>query len=648
MDRPHHAHGAPPAADPALAGTCSSSELPGSPFTTVGATSTLGSGSDATIAVTGRLSRAEPVDADLSRPLSDGRDRYAEGELLGVGGMGEVRLHGDARIGRQVALKTLRSEVVSGNALARFVREARVQGQLEHPSIVPVYDLGVDPEGRPFFTMKRVRGPTLSDIIELLKSGDADAEVRFSRHKLLAAFARICLTVEYAHARGVVHRDLKPSNIMLGDFGEAYVLDWGVAKLAHDTDIDGQPAVTPTPTGAKVTLEGDVLGTPLYMAPEQLTGRQATVDARADVYALGAILFELLTLSPMRSPERFTELLAGGLRGWERPSTRTEGVPVELDELCASAVCPDRDARLRSAGLLAAGIERFLEGDRDEAARHAQAARLLEGAKAKLAATTAPDPMIRVDAMRDALKALALSPHDVEAQRLLLSLVVDGSGSLPEEAEREFEEADVRTREQGLRIGLMGYTAWMIMVPFALWVGVRDWTMPGALSALVLACIAVSALALKFWLRSRIIGIAIAVLTAAAVAGVSSWLGPFVVAPAAATGAAAYFVIHSTRRERPWLIAIWCLSALLPFGVELTGLVPPGYTFTSDGDLVLHARALRLPEGPTLVGLAYVSASYVLLLCIAVGRLRDKQRLAERSLFVQAWHLRKLFPRVGP
>src|SRR5688500_7293472 len=217
--------------------------------------------------------------SELGAPLANLAfgTRYEQEDLLGEGGMGAVRLYRDRQIGRRVAMKTLRAEHrVRPQSELRFVREARVQGQLEHPSIVPVHELGVDPSGASYFTMKRIRGVDLDTIVTGLAHGVSGLADRWSRRRLLTAFSQVCLTVDFAHQRGVLHRDLKPGNVMLGEFGEVYVLDWGLAKpFAANTIVDEasepvglNPATGPAGGASPQTKLGTVLGTPGYIAPE--------------------------------------------------------------------------------------------------------------------------------------------------------------------------------------------------------------------------------------------------------------------------------------------------------------------------------------------------------------------------------------------
>ncbi|MEO7091663.1 MAG: serine/threonine-protein kinase, partial [Polyangiales bacterium] len=221
--------------------------------------------------VTGPTRHVVPT---VNAPSVSPTARYAETALLGEGGMGKVVLAHDARIGREIALKELRADRDLGPAeRERFLREARVQGQLEHPSIVPVYDIDRRTDGTVFFTMRRVLGRTLHTVIEDLATGEPAAVARYTQRELLTAFATICLTIDYAHMRGVIHRDLKPANIMLGDFGEVYVLDWGLARLVDE--IEPEAAVA-----SRLSTPGMLMGTPQYMAPEQM--EDSTVGPSAD------------------------------------------------------------------------------------------------------------------------------------------------------------------------------------------------------------------------------------------------------------------------------------------------------------------------------------------------------------------------------
>jgi eukaryotic-like serine/threonine-protein kinase len=284
--------------------------------------------------------------------------RYEEGVTLGMGGMGHVVLARDARIGRNVAIKSLRTDRnLSPEDRQRFFREAQVQGQLEHPSIVPVYDIELRADGTTFFTMRRVVGRTLQDILD----GMRVRSERRTQRELLQGFATVCLTLEYAHSRGVIHRDLKPANIMFGDFGEVYVLDWGLARVIGSADSVDLPAAP------RISTPGAMMGTPLYMAPEQM--RDPEVGAAADVFSLGAILFELLTLERLRDPKAMFAPVDA------RASTRAPERPVapELESTCLRATADREAERFASARELHDAIARYLDGDREREQRLALA-----------------------------------------------------------------------------------------------------------------------------------------------------------------------------------------------------------------------------------------------------------------------------------
>src|SRR5687767_11130253 len=223
----------------------------------------------------------DPTVANTVGPESAGRSgeiatsvrsiAYELDSMLGKGGMGEVWAARDKQLEREVAIKRMRTTKPTKDELKRFLREAKIQARLDHPAIVPVYELGTDAEGFPFFTMKKLVGTTLADV---LSTGEA------TQQKLLRALVDVCLAIDLAHAKRIVHRDLKPSNIMLGDYGEVYVLDWGVARLL-DEEAESPSSDSSEPTSEHGTKTGQLLGTPGYMAPEQV--RAQSVGPAADV-----------------------------------------------------------------------------------------------------------------------------------------------------------------------------------------------------------------------------------------------------------------------------------------------------------------------------------------------------------------------------
>jgi serine/threonine protein kinase len=243
---------------------------------------------------------ASPVDADEGKPLTLDRpsvvealldpsrqapspERYRIEREIAVGGMGRVVLAHDKDLARPVAVKMMRRS--SPRARQRFVEEVQLAGMLQHPNIVPLHDVGLSADGTGWYTMRFVDGDTLADVIAKLAAGDPLMHARFTPARRMKLFFDVLDAVAYAHARGVVHRDLKPSNILVGQHGEAFVTDWGIAARVEDV------------TSGETT---GVVGTPQYMAPEQARGDAA--DVRADVYALSAILFELLTLNHYLHP----------------------------------------------------------------------------------------------------------------------------------------------------------------------------------------------------------------------------------------------------------------------------------------------------------------------------------------------------------
>ncbi len=275
----------------------------------------------------GRVSKLLGVTVATSCGLEDSRDsdvRYQLVRKLGQGGLGRVWLARDLNLNRFVALKEISHPSKATDAIVeRFIHEAEITGRLEHPGIVPVYHLGKDASGRTFYTMRFLGKRTLQDSIleyhERREEGDHDPMLL--RH-LLIAFVNVCHAMGHAHSRKVIHRDLKPENIVIDSFGQVIVIDWGLAKVLDESLVESLSESISTGDGAR-TSEGQVLGTPLYMAPEQAAGRLDEVDARTDIFGLGAILFAIVTgYAPHEQTQKSAVDSGVGARGMRSISRR--------------------------------------------------------------------------------------------------------------------------------------------------------------------------------------------------------------------------------------------------------------------------------------------------------------------------------------
>ncbi|MGE0431343.1 MAG: tetratricopeptide repeat protein, partial [Planctomycetota bacterium] len=293
--------------------------------------------------------------------------QYRLGDELGRGGMGEVRAAIDNELRRQVAIKLLRSPG-SANDATQFVEEAQITGQLEHPNIVPVHQLGVDASGRPWLAMKKIDGVDLRERIRHSPRGLLDAA---QLNDILEVFGKICDAIAFAHHRGVIHRDLKPANVMIGEWGEVLVVDWGLARpLASSTPSTVR---TDRRDGASdITLDGDVFGTPAYMPPEQASGRIDEVDERADIFALGAILYEMLTLHVPYEGRNARETLAKATRRDLVPPRQRapqRAIPREIHAIVMKAMAARPADRYATVGDLRADLAAWTTHTRGSAWR---------------------------------------------------------------------------------------------------------------------------------------------------------------------------------------------------------------------------------------------------------------------------------------
>ncbi len=278
--------------------------------------------------------------------------RYQLGPEIARGGMGRVVEATDTTLGRVVALKE--ALALDNDALRRFARETRITARLEHPSIVPVHDAGIGPNGSPYYVMRKIGGRPLEKFV-------AEGETIAARLALVPAMVAASHAIVHAHERGIVHRDIKPSNILVGDLGETIVIDWGLAKVIGEADDDVGGPVLVDPDDSLKTRAGIVYGTPGFMAPEQLRGRP--VDARCDVYALGATLYHLLSRKPPHHAPTADAMMKAAVNAPPTPiGELVAGVPPELSTIIDKALTHDPDDRYQNARELAEDLNRFVTG----------------------------------------------------------------------------------------------------------------------------------------------------------------------------------------------------------------------------------------------------------------------------------------------
>jgi serine/threonine protein kinase len=579
--------------------------------------------SDPTIPDTASADTQAPTDRFEQLPLR--LSGYELGDVIGRGGMGEVIAATDLRIERGVAVKRMRGQA-SPEAVARFLREAKIQAQLDHPAIVPVHELGADSEGRPFFTMKRLAGTTL--------------ERRLAAHTamqpMLRALVDVGFAIGLAHDRGIVHRDLKPSNIMLGDYNEVYVLDWGVArvlKTARTSALDIDSVATPG-----MTAEGALLGTPGYMAPEQMRGDD--VSPAADVYSLGAILFEILAGEPLHKPGQ-AAIASTLATPTDAPARRRadRDIPPELDELCKQALAEEPSQR-PTARELAQRLQQYLDGDRDLERRRANAEQELTIARDALASGEASKRRL---AAQSAARALAFDPTSRPAADLVARLMLEPPAEDPVELVASLAAEERRISAERSKRAIPAFLSIYVWLPVALSFHIDSW--PG-LIALFASC---TAMAVIVWLNSRSGRVPVPLLLAGNLAvalAFSRLAGPFVLLPMLVCGQMLALSTHAWVEERKWVLVAWSTLAIFtPLVLEYLGVLQSTYQFTG-ASIITHGTIVHAGEATAdQLSLLFGQAALAVVVALYAAAFSRTTRNAQRRAHRQAWHLQQMLPR---
>jgi len=522
--------------------------------------------------------------------------RYELGHQLGSGGMGEVLAARDVQIGRDVAIKRLSATDPNNAQVSRFLREAQIQGRLEHPSIVPVHELGRDRNGRPFFAMKKLSGTTLAELI----ATDAPQQ------RLLRAFVDVCLAIEYAHVNGVIHRDVKPENIVLGEYGEVYVLDWGVAKVIHESDDFRD--IHSAPGG---TIAGAVVGTPTFMSPEQARGVR-DIDGRTDVFALGRVL----------------ECILGS------------DAPPELAAIANEATALDRDARLRTARELGDRVQRYLDGDRDLELRRQAARDHLARADELMKQDTT---QAHSEALGLVGRALVLDPANPDGVNTLVTLLTSPPRDVPAAAIEEMRATErsldrTRIRAGTLALGMLSVAA--IAIPPV--IGVVNVTLYVLMAATLTAAFALGVVRRR---RPRADGytpIYLVIAIGCVFCAIGIGFHPDFITPQVGTVFIIGVTLSTAPRWRYLPLTIGVMALVVPVVLESMHIVPKALVERS-GMLCMIPRSTRLMETTALGPLAFSVVVLVVGAMFAL-RLREALTAALRRNSITTWQLRQLIP----
>ncbi|MHC4777088.1 MAG: protein kinase domain-containing protein [Planctomycetota bacterium] len=417
--------------------------------------------------ITGDVSLAwEELEEEISGPASE--NRYAELGEIARGGMGAIVRIVDNDIRRPVAMKVVLGED-SRERLERFVEEAQVTGQLEHPNIVPVHELGLNSTGKVYFTMKLVKGRSLEEIIDSLADRDPVVSAEYSLSHLLQVFLKICDALAFAHAKGVIHRDVKPENVMVGRYGEVLVMDWGLAKVRGRTDLAKEEIVktvrseldgpeNPAPQlanpdeskGLGRTMDGDVMGTPAYMPPEQAAGRVSEVDERSDVFALGGVLYKILTHEAPYEGTSVTEVLGKARTGqFVKPRLKSPwlNIPPELQSICLKAMQWKKEGRYGSVDELIEEVRAYQDHRPVRAHRYGLLSRFVRVVRRHPAGSMAGGVALVLLSIGAALMGMVLShAQTVEARAEAQAARAEVESARAEMEKRRADDAVVEKR----------------------------------------------------------------------------------------------------------------------------------------------------------------------------------------------------------
>lgn len=297
----------------------------------------------------------------LYRELDKITDRYTTGKLIASGGMKEIYEVEDRKTGRQVAMAIVK-QLKSKELIEQFIQEARITAKLEHPNIMPVYDIGIEKSGQAYFTMKLVTADNLGTIIKNLRKRNKEYQKKYPLTRLLEIFSDICDAVAFAHSKGILHLDLKPDNIQVGDFGEVLVCDWGLSRFKPEL-VNHEDTVEYL--NGQLTIHGQVFGSPGYMSPEQAYAGRETLDKYSDIYSLGCLLYTFLTLKPAYEGDSVEGILEKTAKGYfTKPSkvTTSRLVPEALEAVCEKSMEYEKNDRYSSATELRDDVRSFLNG----------------------------------------------------------------------------------------------------------------------------------------------------------------------------------------------------------------------------------------------------------------------------------------------